>query len=193
MLSWFIARHVLYLRVVYSLYDQIPVEPTFECYSGSTLDLKGPFDTPDSYQHLIDPFINPEGVVCFNDNIRRAFVYTLLALQVILLVWFGMIIKVAVKVIRGGEAIDSRSDDEEDEESDSVKETSQHTIHSHSQPIDLPPLEEEVGVEAINLSNQRSSPARRFRKGGGAASGVTLHSDRKELLGRIGCDGGHDD
>ncbi len=114
--------------------------------------------------------------------------FTLLALQVILLLWFGMIVRVTLKVFRGGEAVDSRSDDEgeDEEEDDHVQEKK---IHEKAF-LEEPPLEEEVGLEDINFVNHKTSPNRRFRKGGGAASGVALHSDRKELLGRIGCDKG---
>lgn len=187
MLVWVIARHILFLMVVYSLYSDNPNG----CYSGSTSNLKGPFDPPDQFYHLIDPFLDPEGVVCWTNNVKLAFVWTLLALQVVLCVWFGMIMKVAAKVLRGGEAEDSRSDGEEGyEDSEIEAETLGDKKHDFDQTIELPPLEEEVGVEAINLGGQRNNPARIFRKGGGAASGVTLHSDRKELLGRIGCDKG---
>ena len=49
------------------------------------------------------------------------------------------------------------------------------------------PLEEEVGVEALDLKGwERRAGVRRPA----SASGVSLpgHSDRKELLGRIGCE-----
>ncbi|KAL9099189.1 MAG: hypothetical protein Q9163_005277 [Psora crenata] len=188
-------QHVLYLMVVYSAYHHFPEETTYGCYSGGMNNLQGPFDIPDSYHHLIEPFLDPEGLVCFNDNIQLAFIYALLALQILLLLWFAMIIRVAVKVLRGGKAEDLRSDDEEeegeekDEGEDYAVKLWQHSGRSQEEPIELPPLEEDVGVEAINLSSHRSSPVRRFRKGAGVASGVRLHSDRKELLGRIGCDG----
>ena len=192
MLVWFITRHVLYLKVVYSVYAHGPGKIEYGCYSGSARNVTGPFDVPDGYGHLIDPFRYPTGTVCWNDNIKMAFLYALLALQVLLLLWFGMILKVAMKVLKGGKAEDSRSDDEDEDEVEELDEASMGKNHTHDKPIELPPLEEEVGVEAIGLRSQRSSPARRFRKGGGMASGVTLHSDRKELLGRIGCDGGHE-
>jgi acyl-CoA-dependent ceramide synthase len=50
------------------------------------------------------------------------------------------------------------------------------------------PYEEEVGVESINLKG-RTSNLSRYKKST-SATGVSLpgHSDRKELLGRIGCD-----
>lgn len=192
MMAWFIARHILYLRVAYSLYAQSPQLLKYGCYSGSAGNVKGPFPLPDKFHHLVEPFQDPNGVVCWNDNIKMGFFYTLMALQVILLLWFGMIMRVAVKVLRGGEADDSRSDDEEGEDQDEVEKKTNGKQHAYQKPIELPPLEEEVGVDELSIRSQRSSPARRYRKGGGVASGVTLHSDRKELLGRIGCDGGHE-
>ena len=192
MLVWVVTRHILYLMVVYSIYTHIPEKIEYGCYSGGAQNVTGPFVIPDGYGHLIDPFRDPKGLVCWNDNIKMAFLYVLLALQFILLVWFGMIMKVAMKVLRGGEAEDSRSDDEDEEDAEEIEEQSKDRKRTYEKPIELAPFEEEVGVEGISLRNQRSSPARRFRKGGGMASGVTLHSDRKELLGRIGCDGGHE-
>lgn len=117
---------------------------------------------------------------------------TLLALQVILLLWFIMIIRVAIKVIRGGEADDSRSEDEDSGEEEGDEEVHYPEKYHTNGSIDTHPHEKEVGVEDINVcvSYQRSTPSRKFRKSGGTASGVTLPSDRKELLGRIGCDKG---
>ena len=189
MLVWAITRHFLYLRVCWSLYVDSPQLINYGCYWGSASDLHGPIDPPDRFNHLIQPFRGSEGLVCWNNNIKWAFMFTLLALQVIFLLWFGMIIRVALKVLRGGEAEDSRSDDEGDEE-DQDDNIQEKDYYENELPLEEPPLEEEVGVEAINLGNRKTSPTRRFRKGGGAASGVTLHSDRKELLGRIGCDKG---
>ena len=99
-----------------------------------------------------------------------------------------MIVKVAAKVIQGGKAVDSRSDDEEDFDAKDETERKLNRKYRYQQTHELAPLEEEVGVESINLSNQKHSPSRKFRKSSAVASGVTLHSDRKELLGRIGCD-----
>ena len=188
-LVWVIARHFLYLRVCWSLYADSPAVMNYGCYWGPTSDLQGPIEPPDRFTHLIQPFRDPEGLVCWNDNIKWAFLFALLALQVILLVWFGMIVRVALKVLRGGEAEDPRSDDEEEDEGQD-EDIQEKKNCERNFPVEEPPLEEEVGVEAINLGNRKTSPNRRFRKGGGAASGVTLHSDRKELLGRIGCDKG---
>lgn len=48
------------------------------------------------------------------------FIFLLLALQVLTLMWFYMIIGVAVKVIKGGQAEDTRSDDEDSEDEDTA-------------------------------------------------------------------------
>ncbi len=97
-----------------------------------------------------------------------------------------MIIKVAVKVFKGTGAEDIRSDDEGDEE------VSHHDKKTEQLDSELQPYEEEVGIEAINLKGRTSKAGKtRYRKGA-SGNGVSLngHSDRKELLGRIGCDKG---
>ena len=103
--------------------------------------------------------------------------------------WFAMIVKVALNVLRGGVADDLRSDDEGDADE---KEIHGRLIHAMDDRIDEfkepQPIEEEVGIEEINLKSRASNA--RYRKSASHASGVSLpgHSDRKELLGRIGCD-----
>ena len=181
MVVWFITRHIFYNLVVWSLYSHSPEEIQDGCYWGPTNDLQGPVSPPDRSSHLAQPFLNPVGLVCWNPNIKWAFILTLVGLQVILIMWFGMIIRVATKVIRGGEAEDSRSDDEEEVDRNELHEREKH----HSNGV---PFEEDIGAQSITY--RRTSPPRIFRKGGGAASGVTLPHDRKELLGRIGCDKG---
>jgi len=89
-----------------------------------------------------------------------------------------------VKVLRGGQADDVRSDDEGEEEVD------EHEVLEEEQ---LLPYEEEVGVESINFKGRVSNASKtRYKKSASSATGVSLpgHSDRKELLGRIGCDKG---
>ena len=177
------------MRVWYSLYAESPNQG---CYWGPSNNLHGPLEPPNSFGYLIQPFRDQKGLVCWNTTVRWMFLSMLAMLQVILLVWFGMIIRVASKVIKGGEAEDSRSDDEEEGVEGLSVCISTFTEDKQFQlpPIEIPPLEEEVGVEALDFSSRRASPARRYRKSAGAASGVALHSDRKELLGRIGCDKG---
>jgi acyl-CoA-dependent ceramide synthase len=187
MLTWIIARHILYLTVCFSIWKHLPEEISYGCYKGKSGALTGPFPPPDQFKHLFEPFINPEGIVCFNHQIKWGFLTCLLFLQCLTIMWFCLIVKVAVKVLKGGQADDVRSDDESEE----VEETA--PLHLEKlDPIEIMPLEEEVGVESINLKGRTSSSSKRYKKSTSSTSGVTLpgHSDRKELLGRIGCERG---
>ena len=190
MVTWFITRHILYFMVVRSLYFDSPREIAYGCYYGSNADLHGPIEPPDQFGHLLQPFTDPQGLVCWTEQSMLSFVGTLLALQVILLIWFGMIIRVAAKVIKGGKAEDSRSDDEDEEGEDREVDEKDRTIPPSyevaSTEEDTAPIVEEVTVDAINLCRNN----KRYRKSGVAASGITIPSDTKELLGRIGCDKG---
>lgn len=175
-ISWFLARHVFYIMVCWSIYVDIPVLVPNGCFYGPAKNLTGPFPTPAGVSYVLEPFRNPEGLVCFNPPIAQSFLAFLSVLQVITLGWFILIVRLVIRVLRGGNADDPRSDDEagEDEEEEFEYEEAQ-------------PLEEEVGVEAIDL---KSWERRTGVKRSAASSGVSLpgHSDRKELLGRIGCE-----
>ncbi|KAK8062043.1 sphingosine n-acyltransferase lac1 [Apiospora phragmitis] len=174
MVTWFFTRHVFYGMACWSVYSDIPKQIPIPCFKGTDDNLIGPFQAPEGWSHLLEPFRNPSGTVCFTDNIRWGFLGCLLFLQVITIAWFITIIQVAIRVLKGGAADDVRSDDEAEEEEEYEYEEAQ-------------PLEEEVGVEAIDLKNwERRTGVKRAS----SSSGVSLpgHSDRKELLGRIGCE-----
>jgi very-long-chain ceramide synthase len=190
MTTWVAARHVIYLMVCWSVYADIPVVIPYGCYRGKNGAITGPFPPPDRFGHLFQPFRDPEGIVCWNDGIKWGFLSALLFLQGITLMWFWMIVQVAIRVLRGGKADDTRSDDEG--ETEDLDEKVLETIKQLDE-AELAPFEEEVGVEAINLKGRTSNASKnRYRKSSGTASGVSIpgHSDRKELLGRIGCDKG---
>ncbi|KAI0019972.1 longevity assurance proteins LAG1/LAC1 [Xylariomycetidae sp. FL0641] len=176
MVSWFVARHVFYLMTCYSIFKDAPTIITMGCYRGRGADLTGPLPSPEAWSVYLEPFKNPEGTVCFTDTVLAGFLGSLLCLQVITIFWFFMIVRVAIRVLKGGSADDPRSDEEaeEDEEEEFEYEEAQ-------------PLEEEVGVEALDLKGwERRTGVKRAA----SSSGVSLpgHSDRKELLGRIGCE-----
>ena len=175
MVSWVFARHIFYLMVCWSIYAHTPDLIPGGCFEGSAKTLTGPNDTPADYAYLIEPFLNPEGRVCFTPAVRWAFLGSLLALQVLTILWFFMIVRVAVRVVSGGSAEDVRSDDEGGEK------------HEDGEVEVLEPLEEEVGVEDLDLKGWER---RKRVKRQATSSGVSLpgHSDRKELLGRIGCE-----
>ncbi|KAI3548978.1 TLC domain-containing protein [Colletotrichum abscissum] len=175
-LSWLIARHVFYLMVCWSIHTHIPEEIPDSCYTGQAPNLVGPLPIPEGKSWMLEPFYKSDGIVCWDSTIRWAFLIPLLALQLITIGWFFMILRVVNKVLRGGNAEDVRSDDEleGEEEGDYVYE-------------EEVALEEEVGVEDIDL---KSWERRTGIKRQASSSGVSLpgHSDRKELLGRIGCE-----
>lgn len=180
MVSWFFTRHVFYMMVCYSVWAQTPNIMTTGCFSGQDGNLKGPMDVPSDsgVLYLLEPLWNSEGLVCYNQTVKWSFLSMLLFLQALTLMWFTMIIRVAVKVLRGTGAEDTRSDDEGDDLEDEDE-----VVYEEAQP-----LEEEVGVEDIDLKNwERRTGVKRTAA---AATGVSLpgHSDRKELLGRIGCE-----
>lgn len=173
MVSWFAARHVIYMMVCWSVYAHTPEVINYGCYKGSNDKLVGPVAEPEGHSYLLEPYYSSTGYVCFNHAIKWAFLTPLLMLQVITIVWFTMIIRVAMKVLRGDGAEDSRSDDEEEEEEEEF-------IYEEA-------LEEDVGVESLDFKSwERRSGIKRQAN----SSGVSLpgHSDRKELLGRIGCE-----
>lgn len=180
MLAWFFARHVLYVAVCYSVWAHTPVLVPYACFSGSNADLAGPFDPPESrgLMYLLDPLLSHDKLVCYNNTVKWCFLSALLFLQGITLFWFGMIIKVAVGVLKGQGAEDSRSGDEMEDGEESEDELEE----------EVAPLEEEVGVEGIDLKGWEKRSG--VKRATAASSGVSLpgHSDRKELLGRIGCE-----
>jgi len=125
-----------------------------------------------------------------------------MALQVLTLIWFGMIIRVAYGVLSGKGAQDSRSDDEGEDEDDEVEEVEEEveidsfdgTNDSMAKLKEAAPIEEEVDAEALHFrtnSPPANTPRRSSRKSGaGRATAISIpgHGDKKELLGRIGCD-----
>ncbi|KAI2464997.1 longevity assurance proteins LAG1/LAC1 [Annulohypoxylon bovei var. microspora] len=175
--TWFVTRHVVYLIACWSLYFDMPrVMPT-GCYRGTAGNLEGPFPVPDDWSHLLEPFRNPAGIVCMNDGTRLGFLSFLLLLQAVMIVWFAFIVQVIIRVLKGDSAEDVRSDEDgEDEEEEGEVE--------YDEPRTL---EEEVGVESINFDVwKRRAGVREVSR----SSGLSLpgHSDRKELLNRVGCE-----
>lgn len=196
--TWLITRHVLYLWVCWSIYAHIPEEIKYGCYEGSTQNLQGPSPVPDDWEHLTWPFRDPVGLVCWNDNIKWGFLGMLLALQVIMLMWFTLIIKVAYKVLSGQGADDNRSDDEDEEEEEDIpskdgKGKVLNAVHTCVEPrpmIEKETLSTEPDFVKSRLGQTPVHKSSRRKDGNGQSSGINVlgSSDRKELLGRIGCD-----
>lgn len=177
MLSWLLARHVTYVAVCWSVYAHTPEIMPTGCFKGNNSNQIGPVDPPPGIGYLVEPFFDASGHVCYNETVKWAFLTPLIALQLITIAWFTLIIRVAMKVLRGDGAEDNRSDDEADEQ-----EEEDEYIYEEAEP-----LREDVGVEALHF---KSWERRHGVKIQSSSSGVSLpgHSDRKELLGRIGCE-----
>ena len=203
---WVITRHMLYMLVVYSIYHDLPNHIHFGCYSGVNGNLQGPSEPPNNWEYLVAPFKDPTGVVCQTQTMQNMFVGMLLFLQAILLLWFAMIARIVVRVLSGKSVEDTRSDGEEENEEEEVPTKETHsgnipdpaaTSHNYTKPA----MKDEhmdgsdqyyIEVAANEPSpHRKSSPAQRSTRRGGHASGVSLPHDRKELLGRIGCDKGN--
>ena len=132
MLAWFVGRHLVYPGIIFSAQSDSPREIPFGCYSPTSVGneiFKPMNDTTPTEFNL---FFNPKETVCFSRSIQTGFVALLWILEGITLMWFYMIVRVAVKVLKGGEAEDNRSEDEEEEEVEEVEidEVVSHELNS---------------------------------------------------------------
>jgi acyl-CoA-dependent ceramide synthase len=194
MVSWFIARHVLYLAVCWSLYAHVPIEMPYGCYNSLTGAKTSDDGGNQVLSNVLHAYASGNADVCFNKKIHYGFLSLLLALQVITLIWFGMICRVAYRVILGKGADDTRSDDEGEDEEDEENEHDEIDIVdtvrdfcTKEPELRLAPQEEEVGVESLRFT-RRPSPAAKRSSNKSHASGISIPGNHKELLGRIGCD-----
>lgn len=194
---WLVTRQIFFPMVIYSIYKHAPTDMQPGCYfaDGTMVPERDatPYDALGGnlvWSNLLKAYTDREGPVCWNPTIRFSFMTLLLSLQAIILLWFCMIIKVVMQVIRGNSADDVRSDDEDEGEEVEGK----NTIDQVKTGYEAAPLEHEVGVEALNFATRKNTntngSARRVKKQTSRASGISIpgHGDHKELLGRIGCD-----
>ncbi|KAF4631868.1 hypothetical protein G7Y89_g6265 [Cudoniella acicularis] len=150
LIAWITCRHIAFITVIHSVYAHTPLLISLGCYQppSSLTSTTGPFPPPNNLMHLFEPFTNPgEGIICWTETVKWGFLSALLFLQGLTLVWFGMIVRVTIKVLRGEEATDTRSDDEGSTDQEETPEI----IEELDEVGELQPLEEEVGVEGLNL------------------------------------------
>lgn len=195
--TWFIARHVLYLMVCWSIYTDLPATIPYGCHSSITGEQISFQKGHGFWSNMLQPYVNPGGQVCYDDKFMWTFLILLLFLQGITIMWFGMIMRVLWRVLKGEGADDSRSDDEaEDEEEIPANEAATLPLKrkhsgrahvSHQQLNAAAPIEETVGVEGIRL-RQKGPRQKQWKSAAHAGPLSIAGSDRKELLGRIGCD-----
>jgi acyl-CoA-dependent ceramide synthase len=143
--------------------------------------LIGPFPSPYKFKHLIAPFRNPNGVVCFDHKVKRAFLIVLLSLHCLTLYWFLMIARVAAKVLQEGEAEGTRSDDGEHLVFERV-------IFEKSDPIGVVSLEEKVRVKDIELRSSSTQYKKTRSNSRGLLWQGIMIKKRSNLSGRIDSD-----
>lgn len=166
--------------VIYSVYFDVPAIVPQTCFQGGMNNLQGPLPQPSGWSWLLEPFKDPEGLICFNQSIFNGFFTYLVALQGIMAMWSYAILKVVVKVLSGQNAEDIRSDDE-DEEVDEPEEGEESEDEYY--------LEEEADVDdGIVKAWERRRLVLPKRNGSSSALHLPGHSDRKEFLNRIGCE-----
>jgi len=122
LLSWPFTRHYIYNRILVSAYFDAPKifhrdnqhKPGYQMIPPA-----GGATWREGFQWV------PEEGYYMTPEVHLAFIALLVALQVLLLMWFFMIIRLAYRVIRGAPAEDDRSDDEgeDDEGEEDEKET----------------------------------------------------------------------
>lgn len=128
LVSWPYTRHYIYNLILISVYFDIPLifhrdnrnSPTYQ-----TIPPKGGGSWGKGYNW------NPQQGYYFTYEVHMAFIALLATLQAILLLWFAMIVRLAVRVVRGAHAEDDRSDDEDNEE-DTVEDSDNGDIASLS-------------------------------------------------------------
>ncbi|KOS22260.1 Sphingosine N-acyltransferase lag1 [Escovopsis weberi] len=211
--SWLVTRHVFYMMVCWSIWTDAPAVLPHACFRGPANQLQGPLPQAEGWAWLLEPFRDPQGTVCFNIHIMHGFIGYLLSLQVMMVVWSFYIVKVVVRVLNGHTVDDVRSDDEDEAEvpsktGDALGAADQGAYRRGEDETEaddedadeveverferFAAIEQEVGVEEIDFQawERRTGVRRTATATAGLASGVTLpgHSDRKELLNRIGCE-----
>ena len=130
---------------------------------------------------MFGPYLSEEGPFCMNFTIKWTFLSFLLAIQVLSILWFSMILRVAINALRSGSAEDSRSDEEDCGEEEEEYEDVDVSVSSNNENPSRPAAEKASGSEG---SWRRANAPAPTRRGGG----ILCDSDRKALLGRIGCD-----
>src|SRR5699024_6257762 len=84
-------------------------------YTGSTSEFISA-EAPNAFTYMLGPYFSLDNPICFNPTLKWIFLSFLLFLEGLSIVWFSMIVRVAYGVIRGGNAEDTRSEEEDEAE-----------------------------------------------------------------------------
>lgn len=190
--TWLVARHGIYPYLCWSIYRDVPRVMPFACYTGESQELETDTNKLNSSWRYAEPFFDQKGTVCLDRSVKWVFLGLLFMLQVLSIVWFGMIIKVALKVVKGESANDSRSsDEEEEEEAEVVAEELVKVGMDCKKAVPNGIATRSPSGKARASGSDVAPPPRQtglFQRGTGRIR-VPGSRDRKELIGRVGCNG----
>ena len=183
--TWLIFRHIFYPLLCWSIFKSVPSRMAYGCYSRKTVEIISTDGYPDAWRHMFSPFHDLEGAICMNRSIKWIFLSFLLSIQSLSIVWFTMILRVIVGVIRTGNAEDTRSDDEEEE----VVEKGGAGKGVKNGNVMMMDGGASGGATSSTSEWRRSngSSSSSVRTGRGRVR-LGDQNDRKALLGRIGCE-----
>ncbi|KAL6916289.1 hypothetical protein FSST1_007784 [Fusarium sambucinum] len=170
--SWVLCRHVAFVMVCWSVYAHSLAISGSTCYIGSGKTIVGPALVPQGYFYMFEPLIYDSGRICFDYTIKSLFLSGLLFLEGLMIFWLVMIIKLVVRVLRGGNAEDTRSDDEGEVEEQEI----------------MAPIQVVVDTEKLDCPLRLSSSGRGTSCVFQTTSGLTIGQEKKNYLGRIGCE-----
>ncbi|KAM0491121.1 hypothetical protein ACHAP8_010905 [Fusarium lateritium] len=170
--SWVLCRHVAFVMVCWSVYAHSLAISGSTCYIGSGKTIVGPALVPQGYFYMFEPLIYDSGRICYDYTIKSLFLSGLLFLEGLMIFWLVMIIKLVVRVLRGGNAEDTRSDDEGEAEEQEI----------------MAPIQVVVDTEKLDCPLRLSSSGRGTSCVFQTTSGLTIGQEKKNYLGRIGCE-----
>ncbi|KAJ5542048.1 hypothetical protein N7535_004466 [Penicillium sp. DV-2018c] len=183
MATWLITRHIIYPFVCWSVYIDIPAMISYGCYSGSTGEHLST-EIPNSFTYMLAPYLNLENPICFSPVIKYMFLSLLLIIEGLSIVWFSMIARVAYGVVCGRNAEDSRSDEED--EAEEVEGQATNQVPAHLVANDGATIDSTETETVPTLGRRRSNGTAPRVRGRGRVPFDP--SERKALLGRIGCE-----
>ncbi|KAA8649200.1 hypothetical protein EYZ11_003765 [Aspergillus tanneri] len=173
MAGWLLTRHIMYPILCWSIFKEVPAKMAYGCYSGTTAEMISTDGYPNKFTYLFYPFLDLDGPICMNRTIKWIFLSFLLALEVLSIIWFTMVVRVAVGVLRTGNAEDTRSDDEDEEVYVRRKDSPNGGVNP---------------TDNASVEWRRANGSSTVRPRGRGRVRLGEQSDHRALLGRIGCE-----
>lgn len=185
MVTWVFTRHYLYNVLWWSIYQNVPEKMPYGCYSRATGEMISNDGSSDYSAYLLAPFQDLNGPIYMNSTIKYIFLAFLFSIQGLSIVWFRLIAKIAYGVVCGSDAEDVRSDEEDEAEVDEEVAPNSSVPLAAKENVSAAPI---VNDSAVGLDHHRRTNGSASVRARGRGRVPFDQSDRKALLGRIGCD-----